>query len=947
VFKPESDPEKQLEKLPEWLAMASAWAQHCKTELLIVLDGLDKISERQHLRWFPAFLPPRVKLIASCLDGDILEAAKGRLHWQELKVKPFTKTEQKGFIGEYLGRYRKSLTAKQYNVLQSHPLSGNPLFLLTVLEELRVFGVHEQLEQRLNELLSPPPSKLKGEAPSVDDVFEHVLSRLEKDIGKKSVQLAMESIWASRSGLLQDELLAIAKLTPAKWAIIHNALDDSLYESSGKINFGHDYFHKAVEDRYVFTRKEKARAHRRLSRYFIMQRNYIDREHSTPNIRKSAELPFQYFEAGDSVQLLKCLTDFNMLMAACHAGLFPIIFSDYIKSTQIFSSAQKKLFFPWLNFLQYNAHVLFRADADWTANRILLQLAWENGKDNPVGRAAAEWISSGYCDWPRIMVTEQPLNCPVKVGLKRLESSSETINHIAELKNNKLLGWTEKKCIEWDLITGCITKVWNEKNKSNPKQINLVKFALNEKNYSIEDISFLISEHEIAQVSKIRIIDDQKAVAITDNKKLLLWDIKSQQVIFKIDLSSINVSELLACTKNWILIGERQYYDTDQGYDTKSRLVLAFEIGKKSLYEVAKLPHTNTLQIYDRGNSGFYIIYRDQVLFFDPVLNSPVNINKDPRVFNIQYAIENHISRGEWLIIGANRSMIWNVKKAKSTSSIATAGNYLFGGCGDFSGNRVVIWDLDYDLEEGSFGNVHWYVKNASNIWEKVYDCSLLAEVDFFDSFSSYQIILNNDNITISQNRAFWIFCPSHGTIAKYLDECINGTIWRIDDSFLLKVNATADDSSSQSELVIQINDKNNNSQLHIKKAFLSELGYQLEYEPINGLPIIKNSIGNSRIPFSSSVYYPNCSPVLPIIESSVSHDFQKSSNLAIFSKSNCYVSICRNGSESRWYGSGNSVNFVRHRNSLKDDHFYTPNIGNTFFFIEDSEQGFMQLKFF
>lgn len=312
VFKPESDPEKQLEKLPEWLAMASAWAQRCKTELLIVLDGLDKISERQHLRWFPAFLPPRVKLIASCLDGDILEAAKGRLPWQELKIKPFTKPEQKRFIGEYLGRYRKSLTAKQSKTLQGHPLSGNPLFLLTVLEELRVFGVHEQLEQRLNELLSPPPSKLKGEAPTVDDVFEHVLSRLEKDIGKKSVQLAMESIWASRSGLLQDELLAIAKLTPAKWATIQNALDDSLCESRGKINFGHDYLRKAVQDRYDLTGKKKLNLHRRMAEWFddIACNDGVDQ-------RIAEELPWQRHQSKSKPKLEEVILD-SAIFEALH-----------------------------------------------------------------------------------------------------------------------------------------------------------------------------------------------------------------------------------------------------------------------------------------------------------------------------------------------------------------------------------------------------------------------------------------------------------------------------------------------------------------------------------------------------------------------------------------------------------------------------------------------------
>jgi nephrocystin-3 len=297
-FKPDSDPDKQLEQLPRWMALASAWALRGKKELLIVLDGLDKVSERQHLRWMPGFLPPKVKLVASCLHGDILEAAKGRLDCRELKVKPFTKAEQKRFIGEYLGRYRKALTVKQTQTLQSHPLSGNPLFLLTVLEELRVFGVHEEIEKRLNTLLSAPPSKAEGDAPTVDDVFEHVLARIEEDLGRKGVQQAMEAIWASRAGLYQDELLAISRIPPSRWATIQNALDESLYESRGKISFGHDYLRKAVDDRYGLLGRKKVRLHRRLAKWFGQQ---------PVDARVADELPWQWRQADAQQELVTCL----------------------------------------------------------------------------------------------------------------------------------------------------------------------------------------------------------------------------------------------------------------------------------------------------------------------------------------------------------------------------------------------------------------------------------------------------------------------------------------------------------------------------------------------------------------------------------------------------------------------------------------------------------------
>lgn len=303
-FKPESDPDKQLDQFSDWLAIASVWAKNKRKEFLFVLDGIDKISDRKHLGWFPRDLLPKIKLVASCLEGEIFTAAKSRLAWRDLRVRPLTRSEQKLFIGRYLSRYRKSLTAKQTSILQSHPLSGNPLFLLTILEELRVFGVHEMLADRLLALLSPPSGKAKDEKPTVDDVFEHVLSRIEKDLGRKSVQSAMEAIWASRNGLLHNELLGIAKLTPSCWAAIQNSLDESISQTGGKINFSHDHLRKAVEERYGLKGRNKIILHRRLARWFDIAACEVG-----VDARIAEELPWQLDKGRRKQELTFALTD--------------------------------------------------------------------------------------------------------------------------------------------------------------------------------------------------------------------------------------------------------------------------------------------------------------------------------------------------------------------------------------------------------------------------------------------------------------------------------------------------------------------------------------------------------------------------------------------------------------------------------------------------------------
>jgi hypothetical protein len=344
-LKLEADPQKLLDLLPDWLARASAYATRHDQEWLLILDGLDKLSSLRDLRWWPAILPPRVKLVASCLKGEVLESMHKRMDWMNLEVHPLSRTEQQTFITDFLGRYRKSLTPAQVERVLTHALSGNPLFMLTLLEELRVFGVHEELEHRLSFYLT---------SETVDDLFERVLERVEGDTSPSSVRSAMEAIWASRAGLAQDELLALTGLVPATWAPIHNALDEAILESGGRLNFGHDYFRKAVEDRYLPTPKRQE-AHLRLAKWFDQQK---------VTSRVAEELPWQWQQADEKEKLKECLTCreiFTLILAQSQIELLSywLIMGTKIDLSLIYSIAleswsdDSNLAIPTANFLVF------------------------------------------------------------------------------------------------------------------------------------------------------------------------------------------------------------------------------------------------------------------------------------------------------------------------------------------------------------------------------------------------------------------------------------------------------------------------------------------------------------------------------------------------------------------------------------------------------------------
>ena len=83
-----------------------------------------------------------------------------------------------------LAEVGKSLSTARLDRVLSHPLANSPLFLLTVLNELKVLGAFDQLDQRIDFYLG---------AKSLPQLFTRVLERLEQDHGADLTSLSLEN----------------------------------------------------------------------------------------------------------------------------------------------------------------------------------------------------------------------------------------------------------------------------------------------------------------------------------------------------------------------------------------------------------------------------------------------------------------------------------------------------------------------------------------------------------------------------------------------------------------------------------------------------------------------------------------------------------------------------------------------------------------------------------
>lgn len=285
-----SDTNALIESLGDRFSQAAAHAARNRQIIIIALDGLEKFAGDAPLRWLPTSLPPNIRLLASSLHASAELNSRG---WDTLDVKPLAGAQRLDFVRRSLTRMRKGLSTDRTARIVGHALSSSPLFLKTLLQELRVAATNDQLDRRINTYLA---------ARTLPELFDQFLERQEQDCGREVTRMICSMIWASREGLEEAEIMAIAKITPSAWAALHNGLGETVRDQDGRLAFDHDYIRQACARRYLDSPDAKRAAH-------IALANHMETLPASP--RRAEELPFQYLEASEWPRLERLLSDIS------------------------------------------------------------------------------------------------------------------------------------------------------------------------------------------------------------------------------------------------------------------------------------------------------------------------------------------------------------------------------------------------------------------------------------------------------------------------------------------------------------------------------------------------------------------------------------------------------------------------------------------------------------
>ncbi len=335
-----SDPQQLRSKFPVFLEQAGAVRR-----VVLVLDALNQLSAASRsddFGWFPFRLPEGVRVVTSTLAGPYLDRLRKRTddaHLLDVPVIPAA--DRATIVRQQLARRRKKLSDAQLARLldtQQRRDAGLPLYLLVAVEELCLFGSYDDLDQRI--------ARLPG---TLAELFDQVLARLEGDHHWELVQPVCRWLAASRSGLLESEILDLLRSTDERfsrrrWAQLYRSLEFYLRPTSdvgsgdiALVDFYHDQLRFAVFTRYFSMAtpgEERTDAYRSthddLARYYHAALNPPDAvPWSGVCPRGLTELP--YHQTGGALwnDLVATLCDLRFIEAKCSAGMTYDLVGNY------------------------------------------------------------------------------------------------------------------------------------------------------------------------------------------------------------------------------------------------------------------------------------------------------------------------------------------------------------------------------------------------------------------------------------------------------------------------------------------------------------------------------------------------------------------------------------------------------------------------------------------
>lgn len=221
---------------------------HKDKKVIIVIDALEQLNsmfESYQLRWLPLHAD-NVKII--CSTNGENEEINLSLELKHPRIFIIPALADKSIIAkvanDYLRPFRKSLLPSQVEKITRNRLFSNPLLLITLLEELRLFGRYEHLDEKINELTTCKTEK---------DIFDISLERIESNLcyyNRNIAGFVFMLLAITRDGVTQSDISRMLDIPMVYVSRFLDVCHKHVFDFGGHYKLSHQRFIKAVLLRY-------------------------------------------------------------------------------------------------------------------------------------------------------------------------------------------------------------------------------------------------------------------------------------------------------------------------------------------------------------------------------------------------------------------------------------------------------------------------------------------------------------------------------------------------------------------------------------------------------------------------------------------------------------------------------------------------------------------------
>ena len=383
-------PENYPELVKDWpdFLEESVTAVGKGSKLLILIDGIDLLEDKHNgrsMEWLPEKVPEGVVIMMSGVEGGscVPLLRKRKPTPAEVVIGALDIWDKAEMVRQSLLKHRKSLDESPFNnqmkLLLSKREANNPLYLHLACEELRVFGVFEQVT-----------TFLKKMPPALSNLLQEILVRLEIEHDPDLLSTSLAFLSLVRNGLLEHELAGVlanhfvdkdteseeggaalpCMVTSRLLRSLQSFLQPTGQENSNLLTLAHKDIEKAVRFRYMrgaSSSKEKS-YHQLLANYFRTEADPKgDGSFKSNSARAFSELPYHLMAAGEWKQLEEVVCNIHFVIAKCQLGLAQQLLEDYTptaselpsgKARELAKFTQQPIVQEYRSFVSRNLHVL-------------------------------------------------------------------------------------------------------------------------------------------------------------------------------------------------------------------------------------------------------------------------------------------------------------------------------------------------------------------------------------------------------------------------------------------------------------------------------------------------------------------------------------------------------------------------------------------------------------